>query len=143
VAELGATYHAGKVSEACAGADVVLECTGAGQLVFDVMSCVAPGGIVCLAGISSGGRSIPVDMAVLNRALVLENNVVFGSVNANRRHYVQAAEALARADRRWLESLITRRVPLERWEEAIGRRPDDVKPIIEVKPVGQGRAAGS
>ena len=31
----------------------------------------------------------------LNRELVLENDVVFGSVNANRRHYEAAAEALA------------------------------------------------
>jgi glucose 1-dehydrogenase len=57
---------------------------------------------------------------------------VFGSVNANRRHYEQAAEALAKADPAWLERLVTRRVPLERWQEALDRRPDDVKAVIEV-----------
>ncbi len=39
--------------------------------------------------------TITVDAGALNRDLVLENDVVFGSVNANRRHYEAAAEALA------------------------------------------------
>ncbi len=63
--------------------------------------------------------------------MVLENDVVFGSVNANRRHYELAAEALARADRAWLERLITRRLPLDRWREALERRPDDVKLVVD------------
>jgi hypothetical protein len=55
-----------------------------------------------------------------------------GSVNANRRHYQAAAEALAAADRDWLERLITRRVPLESYEDALETRPDDVKVVIEI-----------
>jgi glucose 1-dehydrogenase len=132
VRDLGATYHTESVEEACADADVVIEATGVGQLVFDVMQHTAPGGIVCLTGVSPTGRQIEVDAGLLNRSMVLENDVVFGSVNANRRHYEQAAEALAKADPAWLERLISRRVPLDRWEEALDRRPDDVKAVIEV-----------
>jgi hypothetical protein len=51
-------------------------------------------------------------------------------VNANHRHFAAAAETLARADREWLERLITRRVPLDRWTEALARRPDDIKSTI-------------
>jgi Glucose dehydrogenase C-terminus len=47
--------------------------------------------------------------------MVLQNSVLFGSVNANRHHYEQAAKALAQADPGWLTELITRRVPLEDW----------------------------
>jgi threonine dehydrogenase-like Zn-dependent dehydrogenase len=130
VQALGATYHTGPVGEVCPDADVVLECTGVGQLVFDVMHSVAPAGIVCLTGVSSTGRTLQVDAGALNRELVLENDVVFGSVNANRRHYEAAAEALARADRAWLEALLTRRVPLDRWSEALERRPGDVKTVL-------------
>jgi threonine dehydrogenase-like Zn-dependent dehydrogenase len=132
VRDLGATYHAGSVEEACKDADVVVEATGVGRLVFDVMQHTAPGGIVCLTGVSPAGRSIDVDAGLLNRQMVLANDVVFGSVNANRRHYEQAAEALARADRGWLEGLITRTVPLGRWREALDRRADDVKVVIDV-----------
>ena len=44
----------------------------------------------------------------------------------------RAAEALAKADRAWLESLITRRVPLERFEEALAKHDDDVKVVLEL-----------
>jgi hypothetical protein len=64
--------------------------------------------------------------------MVLENDVVFGSVNANRRHYEQAAAALARADAAWLARLLARRVPLARWREALERRPHDVKTVIDI-----------
>ncbi|HEY4392571.1 MAG TPA: glucose 1-dehydrogenase [Polyangia bacterium] len=129
VAALGATYHSQSVKEIPV-ADVVLECTGVGELVFDVLENVGPDGIVCLTGVSSGARSIPINLTALNKQMVLENNVVFGAVNANLRHYQAAVAALARADRHWLEQLVSRRVPLERWHEALVRGPADVKPVI-------------
>jgi hypothetical protein len=58
--------------------------------------------------------------------------VVFGSVNANRRHYEQAADALAKADPKWLGRVVNRAVPLADWKDALTRRPDDVKPIIQL-----------
>jgi glucose 1-dehydrogenase len=84
-----------------------------------------------LTGVSSGGRRLTIDAGQVNRAMVLGNDVVFGSVNANRRHYETAVKALAQADRSWLDRLITRRVALEHWSDALTRRADDVKPIIE------------
>ena len=70
-------------------------------------------------------------MGGFNRSAVLDNDVVFGSVNANKTHYEAAAEALAGADKAWLSRVISRRVPLARWQEAFTRQPDDVKVIIE------------
>jgi threonine dehydrogenase-like Zn-dependent dehydrogenase len=131
VRDLGATYYTGDVKDASDRADVVIECTGAGQLVLDVMEHTAHGGIVCLTGISSGGRTLHIDAGMLNRTMVLENDVVFGSVNANRRHYEQAAESLARANQDWLQRLITRRLSLERWADAIEHQSDDVKTVID------------
>jgi threonine dehydrogenase-like Zn-dependent dehydrogenase len=85
---------------------------------------------MALTGIASSDRKVPLDASALNKDMVLNNTVVFGSVNAGRRHYEQAAEALAKADPKWLERLVTRRVPLDRWQEALERQPDDVKTII-------------
>jgi threonine dehydrogenase-like Zn-dependent dehydrogenase len=130
VKRLGAVYHDGPVTEACADVDVVIECTGAAALVFDAIRCVAADGIVCLAGVASAHKPVTLDPGALNNELVLENNVVFGSVNANRLHYQQAADALARADREWLDALITRRVPLARWRDAYRSAPNDVKTIV-------------
>jgi threonine dehydrogenase-like Zn-dependent dehydrogenase len=129
--DLGARYHTSDIREACSDADIVLECTGVGQLVFEVVQGTPPGGIVCLTGLSSGGRLLEVNLAELNRRMVLENDVVFGSVNANRRHYEAAVGALARADLSWLERLITRRVALPHWQEALTHEPTDVKVILD------------
>jgi threonine dehydrogenase-like Zn-dependent dehydrogenase len=132
VRDLGATYLTCSAKDAAADADIVIECTGVGQLVFDTMQATPPDGIICLTGISSGSRPLAVDMAALNKRVVLENDVIFGSVNANRRHYEAAALALAKADPKWLGRLVSRRVSLERWQEALVRRPHDVKVVIDV-----------
>ncbi|MEV4480887.1 glucose 1-dehydrogenase [Micromonospora coxensis] len=132
VRALGATYHTETVGELDLEPDVVVECTGAPVVVLDVMCKVGPAGIVCLTGVSSGGRTIDFDAGALNRDLVLENNVVFGSVNANRRHWYRAAEALARADQTWLNSLITRRVPVAEYAQAYSSGGgEDIKVVLD------------
>jgi threonine dehydrogenase-like Zn-dependent dehydrogenase len=94
------------------------------------MSGTSSYGIVCLTGVSSGGRTLSVDAGAVNRDIVLENDAVVGSVNANLRHYAQAAEALERADLDWLNRLVTRRVPLEKYADAFEVRDGDVKTVI-------------
>jgi glucose 1-dehydrogenase len=135
VRALGATYHSTDVEtiEEEAPPDIVVEATGAPQLVFDVMQHNARAAVVCLTGVSPTGRDISLDAGQLGRDIVLENDVIFGSVNANLAHYELAAEALASADRSWLERMITRRVPLERFEEAFDSRPDDVKVVLDLQ----------
>jgi glucose 1-dehydrogenase len=132
VRALGATYHHDGVAGAtwAAEPDVVIEATGVASVVFDALAATAPYGIVCLTGVSGAGKGITLDGGALNCELVLENDVVVGSVNANLHHYDLAATALARADLDWLEHLVTRRVPLERAGEAFDPQPDDVKVVI-------------
>jgi threonine dehydrogenase-like Zn-dependent dehydrogenase len=132
VRDLGAAYHSGDVARVIdeVRPDIVVEATGASELVFAALTGTTSYGVVCLTGMSPAGRRITVDAGSLNRDVVLENDAVVGSVNANLRHYRQAAEALAKADPAWLERLITRRVPLERAVEAFQPQPDDVKVVI-------------
>jgi len=130
VADLGATYHHGAIADVGVTPDVVIECTGVAQLVLDAMLHNTPDGIICLTGVSSGGRDFDVDAGLLNRAMVLQNDVVFGSVNANRKHYEAGATALAAADAGWLQRLITRTVPLDRWRDAYARQSGDVKTVL-------------
>jgi threonine dehydrogenase-like Zn-dependent dehydrogenase len=132
VAALGATYHSGGVMDVEPAPDVIVEATGVGQVIVDAMCHTGSNGIVCLTGISSGGHKLALDAGVLNRMIVLENDVVFGSVNANVRHYEAGARALAAADRSWLERLITRRVPLDDWRTALRREEHDIKVVVEL-----------
>jgi glucose 1-dehydrogenase len=132
VTDLGAHYHSEPLEELDLEPDVVVECTGVASVVLAAMSKTSIDGITCLTGVSTPGRRRPVDLGGLNRALVLENDVVFGSVNANRSHYEAAARGLAQADRSWLGRLLTRRVPLEEYEQAFRRGADDVKVVLEI-----------
>jgi threonine dehydrogenase-like Zn-dependent dehydrogenase len=131
VRALGAMYHTGSVRDIGFEPDVVIECTGAGPVIADAVAVVAAGGIVCLTGVGSGGRVGVVPVAEIGAAIVLRNNVVVGSVNANKRHWFKAAQVLARADRAWLSRLITRRVPPADFVQALIRQPDDIKVVIQ------------
>lgn len=138
VRALGATYHHGTVTEAAAVArpDVVIEATGVGAVVFDAIAETSRYGIVCLTGVSPKGRTIEVDAGSINRELVLENDAIVGSVNANLRHYEAAARHLADADVDWLYRLITTTVPLADFASAFDRPGDDVKVVISLEDAG-------
>ena len=134
VRELGATYHSGSVMDIGFEPDVIIECTGVGSVIADSIQQIAAGGIVCLTGVGAGGAvgRVVADVAA---AVVLKNNVVVGSVNANKRHWYKATEALARADRKWLGRLITRREKPENFQQALERQPDDIKVVIQFSAV--------
>ena len=110
--------------------DIVIECTGAPKVIAQAVAGSSPGGIVCLTGLGGKQHVASFDIATLNQSLVLENRVVFGSVNANRRHYEDAAWALARAHRGWLERLVTRKVQLDDWDQAYEKHEHDVKTVL-------------
>jgi threonine dehydrogenase-like Zn-dependent dehydrogenase len=131
VRALGATYHTGAVGDVGFEPDIVVECTGAGQVIADAVRSVGSGGIVCLTGVGSGGVATGLSTADVAAEMVLRNNVVVGSVNANKRHWYKAGESLARADRDWLARLVTRRERPDGFASALERRPDDIKVVIQ------------
>jgi threonine dehydrogenase-like Zn-dependent dehydrogenase len=133
VHDLGATFHSGAVGDVGVRPDIVIECTGYGPLVFQLTSMVANDAVICLAGISGASREVSVSLDAINKQLVLENIVLFGSVNAARRHYEQAAQALAKADLGWLSRLVSRKVPLSDYSDALTRQDDDVKVAIDLR----------
>ena len=140
VRDLGATYHTSSVEDVARRRrpDVVIEATGVGQLVFDAIAATGSYGIVCLTGVSAAGRTLHVDAGRINRDIVLQNDAVVGSVNANLRHYERAAKALTLTDLEWLERLITTRLPLGRATEAFGRESgDDVKLVLTLETDGR------
>jgi glucose 1-dehydrogenase len=122
VEALGATYHRSLPDH-----QVVIEATGAPKLVARLLGRE----LVCLTGVPST-EVVSADLGQANRDMVLRNGIVFGTVNANVRHYREAAAVLDRADDDWLSAMITRRVLLESYREAFEQRPDDVKVVLEL-----------
>jgi threonine dehydrogenase-like Zn-dependent dehydrogenase len=131
VKELGGTYYTDLKALGGLEPDILMECTGAPALIRDILGRTAPDGIVCLLGVGAPGHAFDFDIGGYNRTMVLNNETVFGTVNANRHHYAMAADTLAAADKRWLERMITRRVPVAQWAQALENRPDDVKVVID------------
>ena len=135
VRALGATYHTGSVKEIGFEPDAIVECTGVGQVIADSIQSIGSSGIVCLTGVGHGGAVASAALADVAAAAVLKNNVIVGSVNANKRHWYRAANLLAGADRQWLTRLITRREKPENFAQALERRPDDIKVVIQFSEV--------
>jgi threonine dehydrogenase-like Zn-dependent dehydrogenase len=135
VRALGGTYHTGTVAGVGFEPDIIVECTGVGQVIADSIRAMGAGGILCLTGVGTGGRTTGLTTADIAAEMVLGNNVVVGSVNANKRHWYKAGEALARADRKWLERLITRREKPENFKQALDRKPDDIKVVVQFSDI--------
>ena len=131
VQALGGHYHTGPLQKTGVVPDILIECTGVAPVIAEAMAFLGNDGILCLTGVSSTTQNETLDLGTINRNLVLENSVIFGSVNANRRHYELAHQALLEADRQWLSRLISRRVPLAQFSDALERHPDDIKVVIE------------
>ena len=132
VEELGGHYLTDDLAAACREADIVFECTGSSAVVGQLLQGARPNATVCLIGIPNDALALRLDAVELATKLVRDNVVVFGTVNANRQHWTLGSEALATADPGFLSGLITRRVPLERWQEALPRRLEDVKVVIDL-----------
>jgi threonine dehydrogenase-like Zn-dependent dehydrogenase len=107
------------------GFDLVVEAAGNAQLMADSFGLLRRSGVLCLLGIDGHAHTVELPGRVLGVDLILENRVVFGSVNAQRQDWVAAVDALDRSRERWpdaLEALVGLRVPLDRFTEAFDYR---------------------
>ena len=132
VAALGATYHHGPVSRLDLRPDVVLECTGAGELVVRAGRQLAQAGVMCLIGISSREHRLPVNV---NRVARLDGAGELGDL----RHGERGAPPL-RAGRRGAEpgrSGLAQRPdqpprPAVRVAGGLTGQPGDVKVVVDL-----------
>ena len=103
------------------GFDLVVEATGDAQVMADSIAMLRRSGVACLLGLDAHAGTVQLPGRVLGFEMMLENRVVFGSVNANPQDWAAAVDALDRARTRWpdaLDGLIGLRVPLDRFADA-------------------------
>jgi threonine dehydrogenase-like Zn-dependent dehydrogenase len=123
VEALGAEYVSTKSTDLAdlGPFDIVVEAAGDAQLMLDALGLLGRSGVACLLGIDGREGKATIENKVVGVDTVLENRVLFGSVNAHHRDWVAGVEALDRARQQFpgaLEELIGLRVPLDRFEEA-------------------------
>ncbi len=121
--DIGATYHTGSVLDIGFEPDIIVECMGVGSVIAEAIQKIGAGGIA------------PRAIADMATAAVLKNNAIVGSVNANKRHWYRANERLNRLDKKWLSRLITRYEKPENFEQALERKPDDIKVVIQFSDI--------
>jgi threonine dehydrogenase-like Zn-dependent dehydrogenase len=105
--------------------DLVIEAAGNAQLMAQTLGLLRRSGVACLLGIDPREQTIELDGPVLGVDTILENRVLFGTVNAQRQDSLAAVADLERAQERWPEALahfVTLRVPLDRFQEAFEHR---------------------
>jgi threonine dehydrogenase-like Zn-dependent dehydrogenase len=131
----GREVPAYQVEKKIGSMDFILDASGIAELEFNLLDALALNGIYVLTGIPGGDRPLQIPGAELIRQLVLENQVMLGSVNAARGHFQMAADDLAQAHLRWgaqIAGLITHRYS---WDQSAGlmdqHQPDAIKEVIE------------
>jgi glucose 1-dehydrogenase len=105
--------------------DLIVEAAGDASLMAQTLGLLRRSGVACLIGIDTREQQVELDGAVLGVETILENRVLFGSVNAQRRDWLAAVEDLDAARQRWpeaLERFVALRVPLDSFDEAFGQR---------------------
>jgi len=131
----GRQVPADQVDDKLGPMELVFESTGVAALEFNLLDALAPSGVYVLTGIPGGSRPLEVPAAELIRQLVLDNQVMVGSVNAARDHYQMAVDDLGHAQLLWgdhLGKLITHRYPYAEFENALHQHsPDEIKAVIE------------
>jgi glucose 1-dehydrogenase len=131
----GRQVPADQVAKQIGAMDLILDASGIAALEFNLLDALALNGVYVLTGIPGGDRPLQIPGAELIRQLVLDNQVMLGSVNAARGHFQMAADDLAQAHLRWgghLAGLITHRYSSDQFSGLMGaHHPDAIKEIIE------------
>jgi len=116
--------------------DIVIEATGVSRVVFDCMEILGPNGVLCLLSVTGGDTMNPEPTDLINQRLVLGNQVVFGSVNANPRHFKMGVKDFVAINKKWpgvMNRLLTDRIPWENHKKWFVDRGATIKSTLEIQ----------
>ncbi|MGI0132847.1 MAG: glucose 1-dehydrogenase [Thermoplasmata archaeon] len=119
--------------------DLAVEASGSAALDFGLMSTLSANGVLVLTGIpAADAPSEAVQGGALWRTVVLENQAIVGSVNANRRHFASGIRHMTRFRREFgetIERLITSRRPMAEFRDVLTERTaGSMKTVLVVRP---------
>jgi glucose 1-dehydrogenase len=124
-----------KVQSALGNMELVLEATGVAALEFNLLDSLGVNGVYVLTGIPGGSRPLQIQGAELIRRLVLDNQVMVGSVNAAQAHFQLAVDDLLRARQVWadhVDHLISHRLSFREFRQALTHHDaEEIKVVLE------------
>jgi threonine dehydrogenase-like Zn-dependent dehydrogenase len=139
VEAIGATYLSqGNISEEARetlfnNIDVVYEATGVSSLAFEVLKYLGPYSACIFTGVPGHNVPIAVDTSLIMRNIVLKNQVILGSVNADPEAFDAAIRDLGIFNQRWpdaVRSIITSHTPIENAQDVLLGKTGGIKNVI-------------
>ncbi len=113
--------------------DLVYEAIGISSVAFDVLGVLGVNGVYIFTGIPAPGDHIQVDADQLMRNVVLGNQAVIGTVNADDASFKAAIRDLAYFRKHWpeaIDAVITKRYSIESCRELLLERATGIKNVI-------------
>jgi len=115
--------------------DLVIEATGSARVVFDAMEILGANGVLCLLSVTGGASMNEEPIERINQLIVLGNQVVFGSVNANPRHFAMGVKDFVAIEKKWpgvLPQLLTNPIPWKQHNKWFTERGGGIKATLDI-----------
>ena len=122
-----------QLAEQVGNIDLVYEAVGLSKISYDVMRVLGMNGVYVFTGIPAPRAPIPVEADNIMRNMVLKNQAVVGTVNADKKAFEDAISDLGIFMKRWptaLKSLITGRYTLDSYKELLLGDKSGIKNVI-------------
>ena len=129
-----------QLAEKLGNIDLVYEASGASAASFQLMRVLGTNGVFVFTGVPGRKAPIELDADLLMKRMVLQNQVLLGTVNADRGAFESAIAHLAEFERRWPEqvrALVTGRFPITAHESLLRGRPTGIKNVIALADAGR------
>ena len=113
--------------------DLVYEGIGVSRVAFDVLQVLGLNGVYVYTGIPAPGDPIAIDADNLMRNIVLKNQAIVGTVNADDAAFRAAIEDLAYFKKHWpeaIDAVITKRFPVDACRELLLDKATGIKNVI-------------
>lgn len=117
------------------GIDIVYEATGASALAFHVLKELGTNGVFVFTGVPGRKHPVEIETGTIMQNLVLKNQVLFGTVNADINAFESAVDRLRRCLQKWpdaIHSLISKRWELSEAPELLTEYVPGIKHVVSI-----------
>ncbi len=115
--------------------DLIIEATGQSEIAFGAIGILGINGVLALTSVTGGHNSLALDTNLLNMQMVLRNQVIVGSVNANRSYFEEGVKHWGEFETKYpglLAQAITRRLSMDDYNTALSKDREGIKTVIQI-----------
>jgi threonine dehydrogenase-like Zn-dependent dehydrogenase len=125
----------GELSSKIGKFDIIFEAVGTAKVAFAALDALAANGVCVLSGVPIGNHPMEIDLDGAMRNIVLNNQLIFGTVNASRASFeasVRLMEQFMTLFPEAVRGLITERVALEDAPRLLSHAKTGIKQVVSM-----------